>query len=246
MKNRTMIGILCIVLSITVMFGVSPIVNKMASGKVTAYQVNKVVEQGNVITTDDVVKVEIGSHGIAEGLINDPNAVVGKYAKTDLYPKVNIYPEMISDKADSAEDIFKTLDGKKLAMSITIPSFANGLSGKLKNGDIVSVVVTEDLGSSIPAELTYVKVVTSTTSKGTDSDNLTQNEDGTTDLPATVTLIVNPQQSKLLGNFEQKAKMHLALVYRGNEETSSKFLEAQEKVFTEKTTDKISGGSVNE
>ncbi len=233
MKNRALIGIICIVLAIAVMFAISPLVNKLSAEKVNTYQVNKNIEQGQIITSEDVVKTTIGAYGVLEGYITAENQLIGKYAKSDIYPNVNIYPAMLSDKADSADDIFSSLDGTKVAMSITIPSFANGLSGKLQNGDIVSVVVTKDTGSTTPAELTYVKVITSTTSKGTDSNEIVPNEDGTTDLPSTVTLLVNPTQANLLGGFEQTAKMHLTLVYRGDDENSDKFLAEQEKVFEE-------------
>ena len=138
---------------------------------------------------------------------------------------------MLSDTADSANDIFRTLNGTQQAISVTISSFANGLSGKLQNGDIISVITVSNNESIIPAELTYVKVITSTTSKGTDSDQLTPKEDGTYDLPTTITLLVNPTQANLLALYEQNAKIHLTLVYRGSAENSDKFLQSQNKMF---------------
>lgn len=233
MKNRTILGIVCVILAAAVMFGVSPLINRMAAGKITVCQVSKVIEQGQVITAEDVVKVEIGSYGIKAGVIKDEKQLIGKYAKSDIYPNINLYPEMLSDKADSAEDVFLSLDGTRLAVSVTIPSLANGLSGKLQNGDIISVITVQDGNSTIPPQLTYVKVITTTTAKGTDSDSLTPKDDGTTDLPATVTLLANPEQAKLLAGYEQNAKIHLALVYRGNAENAEKFLAVQDKIFTE-------------
>lgn len=232
MKNRTIIGIICIILAVTVMFGVSPIVNKMASGKMQVIQVKKKIEQGQAITAEDLTKVEIGSHGIKDGVIKDEKQVIGKFAESAIVPNINIYPNMLSDTADSADDIFKTLNGTQQAMSITISSFANGLSGKLQNGDIISVIAVSNNESIIPSELTYVKVVTATTSKGTDSDKLTPKDDGTNELPATVTLLVNPTQAKLLALYEQNAKIHLTLVYRGDDQNADKFLQTQNKTFT--------------
>jgi pilus assembly protein CpaB len=230
MKNRTVSGILCIILSFGVMFGVSPFINRITSEKITVCQVNRKISQGQMITVDDIVKVEIGSYGVKEEVIKNEEQLVGKYAKSDIYPNINIYPEMISDKADSADDILKSLNGKQIAMSISISSLANGLSGKLKSGDIVSVIVIEGNESIIPAELTYVKVITATTSKGVDIDRI--NED-TGELPSTVTLLVNPEQAKLLAKYEQSGKIHLALVYRGDKETADRFLDAQNRIFTE-------------
>ena len=231
MKNRTIIGIICVILSITVMFGISPIVNRMASGKMQVVQVTKHIEQGQVITAKDITKVEIGSYGVKDGVIKDEKQIVGKFAASAIAPNINIYPEMLSNTADSAEDVFKTLNGSQQAISITISSFANGLSGKLQNGDIISVISVSNNESIIPAELTYVKVITATTAKGTDSDQLTSKDQSTTDLPATVTLLVNPTQAKLLALYEQNAKIHITLVYRGNSKNADKFLQTQNKVL---------------
>ena len=198
MKNRTIIGIICVILAITVMFGVSPIVNKMALGKMQVVQVAKKIEQGQVITAEDITKVEIGSYGVKDGVIKDEKQIVGKFAVSAIVPNINIYPVMLSDTADSANDIFMTLNGTQQAISVTISSFANGLSGKLQNGDIISVIAVSNNESTIPVELTYVKMITATTAKGTDADQQTPKEDGTADLPATVTLLANPIQAKLL------------------------------------------------
>lgn len=232
MKNRTIIGIICIVLAVAVMFGITPLVNTVASGKTGVIQVVKRIEPGQRITAEDIAKVQIGSFGIKDTAIKDEKQIVGKYAAVTIVPDNCIYPDMVTDDSDSADHVFRQLNGAQQAISITIPSFANGLSGKLKNGDIVSVVVVTENESAIPAELTYVRVVTTTTAKGTDSDELTANEDGTTDLPATATLLVTPAQAKLLALHDRKSHMYLTLVYRGDAETAQKFLDAQNEVLT--------------
>jgi pilus assembly protein CpaB len=231
MKNRTIIGIACIILAVIVTFGISPLINKMTSGRIKVLQVTKTIEQGQGITAEDITTVEIGSFGINKSVIKDRSKIIGKYAASTIYPNVNIFPEMLSDTADSANDIFRTLDGTKQAISITISGFANGLSGKLQNGDIISVITVSNNQSTIPAELTYVKVITATTSKGADSDQLAPKADGTYDLPATVTLLVNQTQAKLLALYENNSKIHLSLVYRGNSQEADKFLQAQSKIL---------------
>lgn len=237
MKNRTIIGILCIVLAVAVMFGITPLVNTVASGKTGVIQVVKRIEPGQRITAEDITKVQIGSFGIKDTAIKDEKQIVGKYAAVTIMPDNCVYPDMVTDDSNSADHIFRQLNGAQQVISITIPSFANGLSGKLKNGDIVSVVVVSatesgaENESTIPAELTYVRVITTTTAKGTDSDELTANEDGTTDLPATATLLVTPVQAKLLALHDRKSHMYLTLVYRGDAEIAQKFLDAQSAVL---------------
>lgn len=233
MKNRTILGIVCIVLAIAVMFGAAPLVNVVTAGKAEVIRFRRDVSQGTRITAEDVAVVEVGKTGLQDNAVKDTKAVVGKYAACDIKAGSNVLSSYLTDTADSADDVFRTLDGSRQAMSITIGSFANGLSGKLINGDIVSIVVTQEKKTVIPAELTYVKVITTTTAEGTDKDKLTQNEDGTYELPSTVTLLVNPTQATLLAEYEAEGKMHLSLVYRGDEATANQFLQAQEKVFQE-------------
>ena len=115
-------------------------------------------------------------------------------------------------------------------MSVTIASFARGLSAKLQNGDIVSFYVTDKEGNTtIPASLKYVRVITTTTAGGVDENEVEPNEDGTFDLPTTITVLVSVSQAQELANYEENAKMHVALVYRGDEETAKKFLDKQDQ-----------------
>ena len=223
MKNRTMLGIICIILAVTVMFGVTPIVNKLAAKKVEIVRVTKDITQGQKISATDITTVTVGGYNLPSDVIKSSKTVIGEYAVCDIKADDYLLPSELSETTGSANDIFKTLDGTKQAISITISSFANGLSGKLQNGDIISIIVVANGESTIPAELTYVKVITTTTSKGADNNQITSNSSSASDLPATVTLLVNPTQAKLLALYEQNAKMHIALIYRGSVEKADEF-----------------------
>ena len=76
-----------------------------------------------------------------------------------------------------------------------------------------------------------MKVITTTTKDGFDKDKLTPNEDGTYELPTTVTLLVNPTQAKMLVEYENTGTIHANLVYRGDSKTAQKFLDAQDQYF---------------
>ena len=233
MKNRTIIGIVCIVLALIVTFGVAPLVNKMADNRTDIVRMKKDVDQGFLISEDDIEIVTVGSHGLASGTITKKEDVVGKFAACDLKVGDALFPSKLSNDSDSADDVFRTLNGEKQAISITISSFAGGLSGKLENGDIISLVIFENdtHEATIPAGLTYVKVITTTTKDGFDKDEVTPNEDGTYELPTTVTLLVNPEQAKMLVEYENTGIIHADLVYRGDSKTAQKFLDAQDLYF---------------
>ena len=256
MKNRTIIGIVCIVLALVVTFAVAPLVNKLSDSRTDIVRLKNDIVQGHMIQESDIEVVTVGSTGLPTNIITKKEAVVGKFAACDLKANTDLLQSMISDKSDSADDVFHTLDGKKQAISITISSFAGGLSGKLENGDIVSLVVFENETNeaTIPGGLTYVKVITTTTAEGFDKDELTPNEDGTYELPTTLTLLVNPTQAKMLVEYENRGVIHADLVYRGDSKTAQKFLDAQDLYFellaekedeetTEPDENKPSGGN---
>ena len=233
MKNRTIIGIVCIVLALILTFAIAPLVNKMAESRVDIVRMKNDVIQGHQISENDVVTVKVGGYNLPANVILKKESVVGRFATTDLKAGDYLLPSKLTDTSDKAADVFRSLTGDKQAISITIQTFAGGLSGKLQNGDIVQLVVFENAQTKahIPAALTYVRVITTTTADGADKDELTVNEDGTYELPSTVTLLVNQAQAKLLVEYENKGRIHADLVYRGDEATAQKFLDAQDDYF---------------
>lgn len=237
MKNRTIIGIGCIVLALLISFVIAPLVNKAADSRVDILRLTKDITQGHKITDTDLETVTVGNYNLPADVLTDMESVVGKYAACDMVTGDYLLPDKLSDTADRAEDVFMALDGDQVAMSITIPSFAGGLSGKLENGDIVSLIVYVDEDGEeitvIPKALTYVRVITSTTADGIDKDELVQNEDGTYELPTTLTLLVDPMQAKLLAEYENNSKIHAVLVSRGDEKKAKAFLKEQKTMLEE-------------
>ncbi len=241
MKNRTVIGIVCVVLAVAVTFLVSPLVNKVTDQKTEVVRFVANISKGAEIKETDVETVKISNSALPEKTIKDKTQVVGNFAVADIFKGDFATESKITDKANTADDIMSSLKGDKLAMSISINTFAGGLSGKIQNGDIVSICVTDkEDKTTIPGELKYVKVITTTTSGGIDENDVVENEDGSFELPSTVTVLVNTKQANILAGFEQNAEMHLALVFRGDEKTAQKFLTAQDKVF-EKSEAKTDG-----
>ena len=104
----------------------------------------------------------------------------------------------------------------------------------LFRSDIVSLIASDvgDLRETlIPAELQYVEIIATTLSDGTDSDM--QEEEDDAGLASTITVLVTPEQARLLAELEQEGSIHAALVYRGNRENAGKFLEEQARVLEE-------------
>ena len=242
MKNRTAIGILCIVLAVAVTFGIAPIVNRLTSDTTSVIRLSSDVKQGSQIADDQIETVEVKTDTLPAGVITQKSEVVGKYAASNLYAGDYFTASKLTDEANTAEDMFASLNGSKMAVSITIDTFAAGLSGKLQNGDVISIIVTDkDTGkTTIPAELKYIKVITTTTAGGIDKDSVVKNDDGSYELPSIITVLASTEQAKLLAKYEANSTMQAALVYRGDSATAQKFLDTQDEYL------KTAGGAVNE
>ena len=242
MKNRTVIGIICMVLAVTITFCVAPIVNKLTSDTTSVIRLSADAKQGTQITEAQIETVEVKTDTIPISVIAEKSAVVGKYAASNLYSGDYFTNDKLTGDANTADDVFASLDGNKVAVSVTIDSFAAGLSGKLQNGDIISIIVTdkEKATTTIPGALKYVKVITTTTAGGVDKDSVIKNDDGTYELPSTVTVLVGVEQAKLLAKYEDNSTIQTALVFRGDTETANKFIAIQDEFL------KNAGGATNE
>lgn len=236
LKNRTVIGVVCILLSLVICFAVTPLFNKSISDKTEIVRVVKAVKLGEEITADKVRTMEVGAYNLPDDVVKSLDTAVGKFASADLAPGDYILASKIADEPAAENAYLYNLTGEKQAISISVKAFANGLSGKLQSGDIVSVIAPDYKKQGvtvIPAELQYVEVIAVTANSGYDANTGEQGEDTEKELPGTVTLLVTPEQSKVLAELESEGKAHLSLVYRGSEKNSARFIEAQESVLTE-------------
>lgn len=237
MKNRTVIGVICIMLSLVICFAVTPLFNRAISAKTSIVRVIKPVNAGEEITADKVKSVEVGGYNLPDDVVKNLDTAIGKYASADLVPGDYIIASKIVEEPAAENAYLYNLTGEKQAISVTVKAFANGLSGKLRSGDIVSVIAPDykKQGQTvIPPELQYVEVIAVTANSGSDANTGEQSrDDSERELPSTVTLLVTPEQSKVLAELEADGKLHLSLVYRGDEENAAKFIEVQETVLEE-------------
>ena len=229
-RNRTVIGVLCILLALIICFGLTPMFSRSASEKAEIVRVTADIKEGEKVQT-----VEVGAYNLPQNIMTDKNEVIGKYATADLKVGDYILASKLSTVPAAENAYLYNLDGTKKAISVTIKSFATGLSGKLESGDIVSVIVADYQGKGetvIPAELQYVEVISVTASSGYDA-NTGEAVAEEKELPSTVTLLVTTEQAKVLAELEQDSELHLALVYRGTPENAAKFIEAQDALIGE-------------
>lgn len=250
LKNRTVLGVICIALTLVICFGVVPLFNTTVAQKEHIVRVTGDIQAGELISPDNVQSVEVGSYNLPEGVVRSLDTVLGRYATADLAAGDYILTAKLTD-APAAENVYLyNLTGEQQAISITIKSFAQGLSGKLISGDVVSVIAPdyEKQGFTvIPPELRYVEVIGVTASTGYDTDagDVSREDEEAEEkaLPATVTLLVTEPQSRALAALEADGKLHLALVFRGDPEEAQKFLDFQADTLADLYPPEAEGGT---
>lgn len=237
LKNRIVVGLICIITALVICFGLTPMFNDALKSKVEIVRVSTEIKKGDEITSKMVTTVEVGGYNLPSNVVYNADEVIGKYANTDLYKGDYVLESKLSDTPMLKNEYLTKLDGTNRAISVTIKSFAAGLSGKLEKGDIVSLIasdVGEQRKTLIPTELQYMEIIATTASSGTDNNVQEEPENGEdTELASTITVLATPEQARLLAELEQTGKLHAALVYRGGSENAQKFLDEQAKVLAE-------------
>jgi pilus assembly protein CpaB len=239
LRNRTVLGIASIVLSLIICFGLTPLFNQAISEKVSVARITENIQKGDLITSKMIETVEIGGYNLPDTVLRQEENIVGSYALTELHAGDYVLNSKISSKPLVNYEYLTDFDGSERAISVSIKSFAAGLSGKLEPGDIVKVMASDfgDMRETVsPAELQYVEVLAVTAGTGLDTDEYEIDEEAIEkdkELPATVTLKVSDKQAKLLAEMEAKGKIHIVFVYRGEKENADKFLDEQKLILSE-------------
>ena len=122
MKNRTVLGLICIGLALVLAFVIAPFVNKFSDSRSEVLRVKQTVTRGHRLTGEDIERVSVGNYNLPADVLTNPEDVIGKYAAVDLTKGDWLFSTKLADSADSAADVFRALDGSQVAVSVTIPS----------------------------------------------------------------------------------------------------------------------------
>nr|MDA3845641.1 RcpC/CpaB family pilus assembly protein [Vallitaleaceae bacterium] len=173
LRNRTIIGITCIVLALVICFGLTPMYNSAITAKTEVIRVSQDIVKGETITKEMLQPVEIGEYNLPDNVIKDQTNIIGKYANSDMYKGDYLIADKLSDGPLVNYAYLYDFDGTERAISVSIKTFAAGFSGKLEPGDIVTVMVSdygERKETIAPIELQYVQVLAVTASSGLDTE----------------------------------------------------------------------------
>lgn len=249
LKNRIFIGVFCIAIALLLSFLAVPAMQKESkSTYVNAVRMTTAVQEGVQISLEMVETVKV-PEGLMQGGISDTSSVLGRYANTDLYAGDYLIADKLSDALEETDKLAAGISKDKMVVSVTLPSLASGVSGRLLPGDIVTVMALpentanqtlglelelvdtdDDSGAMIFPELQYLEVCSVTAGDGSDahvSAQLSDEEENA--LPVTVSFFADETQALLLAKLERQGTIHLAFVARG--EATAAYIPDTQRIF---------------
>ena len=237
-KNRYVIGILCIIAALLIVFFALPALQSSKQAEtVSTIRVTQPIEAGTQFTAEMLETVKVPENLIADG-ISDVSLAVGNYAAVDLYAGDYLTTQKLSGSIEE-QSCFPAGTAKgKIVVSVTLPTLAAGVSGHLLPGDVVTVmalpkgavnqslgvepdtVETETTGAVSYPELQYIEVCMVTASDGSDASvEAKPDTDMKNSLPVTVSFFATPEQALLLAELENQSIIYLTFVARGQDVT---------------------------
>ena len=202
LKNKFVIGIFCLILALVVVVMVMP---KNTGKTVDVIKLNNTVDANTQITDNMVRKVTIPEDANVSGAITEKEKVVGKYTTTQIYKDDFIVDGKLSDTPTNS-NLYALNNGEE-AISITVKDLASCVTGKLIEGDVVSIYYYDTIEKKVVENplLKYVEVVSTAAMDENQDDNI----------PTTLTLKVNREQAEALTKMEYEGNIHVTFVARG-------------------------------
>lgn len=228
-KNRTVIGIICILLALGLILGALPVINALSSEKKQIIRVTTDVGIGTQISEDKVEMIEVGGYNLPENVITDPSQVIGKYALCELKPGDYIFSSKLSDTAASLDAGLHTVQPGEVVM--TIPTDGSSLSSYLENGDILTLLFNDPNSKKnnpyVEPSVNYVRILT-TLADGVPREKQSPTENGSYPAPSEIVLILTKEQADVISQAKASGiSIGYYLVCKYNDKNASKYIEQQ-------------------
>ncbi len=248
LRNKFVIGFLCILVSILISFAALPALQGGMQGSyINAVRMKESVQAATQVTADMMETVSI-PQGLIQNGIEKVSDVAGKYANTELYAGDYLTNAKVSASLARESALSAGTEKGKMVFSITVPTLASGISGRLQPGDIVSVIAVSksvvnqslgvepgtagqsDPGAVIDSDLRYLEICMVSAGDGSDANvSAVPGKDQKNSLPATVSFYVSNEQALRLAELEQNSVINLAFVARG--EAAAQYIPDAQRVF---------------
>ena len=217
LKNRLVIGIFCIALSLIIGFVAVPVINSLTSQTVEVVRANTDVGMGVKLTEDMLELVEVGKVNLPENTAYKISDVVGLYATTDMKKSDIVTGVKVTDKLTLPENKIRQMKSNERLVTIQI---GKKVLDKFLPNDIVGIYTYDSSGECIIVlELANVSVVSMSTEEGVNILYDAQKAaDGSNLKPAKITFILNDIQARKLLTLANSNNFSILLSCRSDNE----------------------------
>ena len=157
LRNKFLIGILCIVIGVTVGFVLLPRSQDADINMTRVVRLRQDVEAGAKLEEAMMEIATIPAESVPDGASSALESFLNRYASTPLYKGDVLTAAKVRDTL--VDPVAAAAAKGKQLVSVTVPSLSAGVSGTLQPGDVVSIMVTskvtqfnQNLGLLTPAE----------------------------------------------------------------------------------------------
>lgn len=230
--SRIILAVLAILLSAFTIFFIVPAVQGTANEEVSFWVAQENIGQGQLITEDNVTTALTANKYLPAGVITDKEQLIGKYAAIAISAGDTMFANKVSDTSSNPAEWTAELDSEHVAVSFTIRNFAAGLSAKIQANDIISIIAMEKDAEtpSIPAELTYVRVLAVTANTAEEYVASKDSQDVKA-LPVSITVLATPEQAIKVAELDMNGNIYVALVSRDDATRAEALLAAQDEIL---------------
>lgn len=244
LKNRFVIGCFCIILACVIGFVGIPMFTNFSNQKITVVVANRDISKG-----DELDETMFYEHHISRGDIPYPSdkyyTVINLsgnaddvalftqsgnklYANRDIYANDILTTDKVTTQYPYSDMEIRTLENDHYAVSVNVSSLASGVAGKIREGDIVTMLIYSDNSSVfVDSYLNYLKVISVSNSDAVDI------KDNSEDIPSVITFEVNIKQAMLLAEYNSNYGIHYALAARSDTEKAEMLINEQNKLLGE-------------
>ena len=209
LENKLVVGGVCIVIAAILAFLVLPGMYKQKEKTIYICRLQADITAGTKIEAQMLKQVEVGSYGLPESVVKNPDELVGKYAKVSMTTDDYLYASKFADFVSDERFDKAVSEGKRL-IAVSVPSNAASVANQLKAGDKVTVAYYADDTVIIDDTLKGIEIYSVQ-----NLENVQGSEDKEDTIAANVTLIATEEQAAKLINAEYSGKLHIILESRG-------------------------------
>lgn len=241
LRSKTLWGILCVAAGLLVAFVGVPAAQQKAAALTPVVVLTADAPVGTKLTNDMLSVVEMGASGVPKNAITSIADAAGKYMTATGLAEDILTAMRLSAEYPTDDPELLTLPEGKVAMAVALDSLEQSVASKLRSGDVIQLFAvlqdtpdnSDNTVAMVIPELRAVEVLSVTNNEAvniTDQDKtLEPDEDRQI---TTVVLAVNQQQAAALAGLTTNARLHSALVVRGNDTGKAAILAAQDEYFT--------------